>query len=144
MGSIQDKVGRIAEKDVEKLFSSHGYWALLVQKGPNGQPFDLIAIKEKENKVYKWFVDVKHLRGKVASFTFDRIEANQLTSMKYARSFAGIKDNLGFVITPDLGESRYLYLPYDKLIEMKEKGLKSVKIADLENFEELLYAYNNK
>ena len=139
MGNIQDKVGRQAEKETEKLLKKYGYWALLVQKGPNGQPFDVVACKEKENgEKITWFVDVKHLKEKEVSFPFDRVESNQETSMKYARKFAGIKEYLGFVIVLERAENRFLFLDYDKFIRLKEKGLKSVKIDELVNYEDLL------
>ena len=133
MNNKRNILGNKAEEETTKLLTSYGYWAFNIPKGVKGQPFDIIACKENVN----WFVDVKHLENNKLSFDFNRIEPNQLTSMNYAKNFSNIK-NLGFVIRVDRDCCGFLFLHYDELINMQEKGLKSVKIADLKNFEELI------
>lgn len=138
MGIKQNIVGRKAEKDVEELFNKHGYWALNIPKSISGQPFDFVACKGVifEPYVDAWFIDVKHIEDKI-SFDFNRIEPNQRTAMKFARNFSKLR-KLGFVILTEREPSRFFYLTYDKLLELEEKGFKSVKISELEDFEELI------
>lgn len=139
MGSKQNLLGRKSEREMEDFFASHGYWALNIPRGPNGQPFDFVACKggDSENLIKGWFLDVKHIEKEKASFDFNRIEPNQRTSMRYARMFARLP-NLGFIIRTERDPQSFLYLSYDKLIELEEKGLKSVKINELERFENLI------
>lgn len=133
MGIKQNVEGRKAENEVANLLTSYRYWGLPVQKGPNGQPFDIVACRDN----IPWFLDVKHLESNKNVFNFDRIEPNQKTSMKYAKNFAGNK-NLGFVIVLDRESFKYLFLHYDKFVELEQKGYKSVKLTDLENFEDII------
>lgn len=133
MGKKQNILGNKTEVEIAEFLRGKGYWALIVQKGPNGQPFDIIAGREDVT----WYIDAKHLEGDKVSFSFDRIEPNQRTSMGYARNFALIK-RLGFVIKWERDNSRLFYLSYDKLIELEKKGFKSVKINDLEDYGEML------
>lgn len=139
MKSKQMIVGNNTEAFVAKLFQENKYWAYILPKKIGGQPFDVIACK---NDVI-WFVDAKHLEAEEASFSFERIEPNQRTSMRYARNFAGI-NNLGFVIRWDRDDSRVFFLSYDKLVELEQNGVKSVKIESLENFMEVINENNNK
>ena len=138
MGIKQNIVGREAEKKVEELFNKNGYWALNIPKSISGQPFDFVACKGSifEPLVDAWFIDVKHIEDKI-SFDFKRIEPNQRTSMKFARAHSRLK-KLGFVILTEREPSRFFYLTYDKLLKLEKEGLKSVKIYELENFEELI------
>lgn len=130
----QNIVGKQAEFNVASLFKKNKYWALNIPKTVAGQPFDIIACKED----IAWLVDVKHLEANKASFAFERIEPNQRTSMSYAKVLAKMK-NLGFVIEWERDVSRHFFLSYDKLIEMEENGLKSVRIEELEVFDDLLW-----
>ena len=70
MPSIQNIVGNETEKQVAELFHKNEYWAFVIPKKIGGQPFDIIASREKDT----WFVDAKHLEASKASFPFDRIE----------------------------------------------------------------------
>lgn len=144
--SKQLDFGNESEKIVALFYKRKGYWAYILPKKVNGQPVDIIAMKENIN----WFVDAKHLIAEKKSFPFSRIEPNQKDSMQYAKNFAKIK-NIGFVIVVGLeqleridlkaienGLINAFFLPYDKLIELEEKGFKSVKIEELESFQEVL------
>lgn len=131
--SKQLDVGNEVEIEVGKIFKNNGYWAKIFPKKVSGQPVDIIAIKNKIN----WLVDAKHLREESKSFPFSRIEANQKDALRYAKEFAHI-ENLGFVICCGEDLTRGFFLSYDKLVELEEKGFKSVKISELEDFQEVL------
>ena len=121
--SIQNIVGNETEKQVAELFHKNEYWAFVIPKKIGGQPFDIIASREKDT----WFVDAKHLEASKASFPFDRIEANQITSMNYAYKFANITENLGFAIKWDRTDTIYFF-SYKYFCELKSQGKKSVKM----------------
>ena len=133
MKSKQLTVGNETEKQVvEKIFRKYGYFGIIIPKSPQGQPVDIIAAKGIDKKFTDtWLVDAKHVSESCCSFPFDRIEPNQIMSLYYAKEFAKIK-NLGFAISFDRDDVGVLFLPYDKFIEMKERGLKSVNMSELE------------
>lgn len=129
MISKQLIVGNSTEERIAQFFSQKKYWAYILPKKLGGQPFDVIACRGNNT----WFIDAKHLEANKASFSFERIEPNQRTSMKFAKIYADIK-NLGFIIEWDRCPENLFYLSYDKLIEIEQNGAKSVKIEALEVF----------
>lgn len=129
----QLNVGNESEIEIGKFFKSKGYWAYITPKKFSGQPVDIIAAKENEI----WLVDAKHLRKEDKSFPFSRIEPNQRFTMDYARKLAKIK-NLGFCICSEICQEKIFYLSYDKLIELEEKGRKSAKLEEMEDFKCIL------
>lgn len=134
----QNKLGSSTEEEIAEWFKAHQFVAFVVPKSRNGQPFDIIAVKQvSDEKVIFFGVDAKHLELSKKSFTFDRIEPNQKTSMRFARLLGGIK-NLGFVIKSEIDPSRLLFLPYDRFVEEEINGAKSVKLESLEDMEEVL------
>ena len=133
MGSIQNLQGRTTEEYIADCLFHKGYWVYVLPKKIGGQPFDIIALKD--NKIL--CVDAKHLEASKKSFTFDRIEPNQRTSMWMARNHANIKE-LGFVIQAEIDLSRLFYLSYDKLLEEEQNGAKSVKLEALIDLTEIL------
>lgn len=134
MGMKENVLGKRAEKNVEQFFKSKRYWAFLIPKGVNGQPFDLIARKKDD----VWFVDVKHVEEDKASFVFERIEPNQITSMRYAQKIAQIEKNLGFIIVWERDTDKLFFIEWSDIDEMMKKGIKSKKINELKELEELL------
>lgn len=135
----QRDVGDAAEELVAQWFKSKGFWAFVVPKKTNGQPCDIIAGKGVEHKDAVFFVDAKHLRIEDKSFTFGRVEANQMTAMRLME-LKGLKKK-GFVIISEIDPSRALFLSYDRFIEETQKGSKSVKLESLEDMEEIICKY---
>lgn len=136
--SIQNIVGDSTEQFIANFLRENGYWAYILPKKVGGQPFDIIACRY--NNI--WFVDAKHLEKEKASFTFDRIEPNQKTSMLYAQQFAHIS-NMGFIIYWERNIEKLYFLSYNNLCDMLKNGKKSVKIEELEDFKELLKNEND-
>ena len=130
----QKKLGNATEKNITDIFKKNKYWSLIIPPSPAGQPFDIIARKNN----FTWFVDAKHLEESKASFSFDRIEPNQITSMNYAYLISNIKDRMGFIIEWERDLSRHFYLSWDKYLSMSQKGSKSIPIEELEVLEELI------
>lgn len=78
MTNNNKKIGNTKEKIVANEFKRLGYWCHIFAQTKQGQPFDLIAIKN--NQVLMG--DVKScLKGR---FDFSRIEPNQYTAMELA------------------------------------------------------------
>lgn len=137
--SIQNIVGDSTEQFIANFLRENGYWAYILPKKVGGQPFDIIACRY--NNI--WFVDAKHLEKEKASFSFDRIEPNQKTSMLYAQQFAHIT-NMGFIIYWERTPEKLYFLPYDRVLKSEKEGKKSVKIEDLNEFKAVLkYASDN-
>ena len=134
MGAKENILGKKAEKQVADWFKSKRYWAFLIPKSINGQPFDLIARKKDDI----WFVDVKHLEDNKASFPFERIEPNQITSMKYAQKVAQIYKNLGFIIVWERDTERLFFIEWSEIDELMKNGVKSKKISELKELEKLI------
>lgn len=134
MGKKQNVLGRETEEKVAEFFNSFDYWVYVLPKSINGQPFDIIA--RKKNDV--WFVDAKHVESDKASFSFNRIEPNQITSMKYCNTVANIHDNMGFIIVWDRTPEKYYYFPYGWFAEMQNRGEKSIKIEKLLDLERII------
>lgn len=132
-------IGDLTENDVIEIFKNHNYWVYNFPHKINGQPVDIVAIKGKPDM--SWLVDVKHVREKDVSFTFNRIEANQESSMLYCKNFANLT-NLGFVIKFERTKEFY-YLSFDTYCEFRKKGFKSVNLNDLELFENKLTEEEN-
>lgn len=126
--SVQNIVGNSTELYIANFLRENGYWAYVVPKKVGGQPCDVIACRCDDF----WLIDAKHLEKEKASFTFDRIEPNQKTAMRYAQEFANIS-RVGFVIYWERTERLY-YLPFKSVLENE----KSVKIEDLTEFIEVI------
>lgn len=78
MTNNNKKIGNTKEKIVANELSRLGYWVHIFAQNKQGQPFDIIAMKN--NQVLMG--DVKScLKGR---FDFSRIEPNQFTSMELA------------------------------------------------------------
>nr|DAR59166.1 MAG TPA: recombination protein [Caudoviricetes sp.] len=133
MKSVQNIVGDSTENYTANFLRENGYWAYILPKKVGGQPFDIIACRCDDI----WFLDAKHLEKEKASFSFERIEPNQKTSMSYAQNFAHIT-NMGFVIYWERTPETLYFLPYERVRKMEADGQKSVKIEELNEFKVVL------
>lgn len=129
MISKQNEVGRKSEDFIHDFFRERKYWTFIIPKSVKGQPFDIIARKGDTNNI--WFIDAKHLETDKVSFSFSRIEPNQITSMKYAENICGISKQMGFVIHWERTQCLY-YMDWQKFKLWFSQGKKSVKITELE------------
>lgn len=132
---LQKKLGDATEKFTTKTLRNFGYWVYNMPMKTSGQPFDIIAVKGGKSFLV-WLVDAKHVRDEQVSFTFARIEPNQISSMAYAHNFAKI-ENLGFAIFFDR-DKQLRWLPYLDYVEMEKQGQKSVNMNNLKLFTEVL------
>ena len=130
---LQNKLGNATERNVAKTLRSLGFWNHILMKRQEGQPCDIVGGKGDENgKITMCLIDAKHVEDKV-SFSFDRIEPNQISSLGYARNFAKIQGKnafVGFAIFFDR-DKQLRWLSFDKYEELAKMGAKSVNMADL-------------
>ena len=130
----QIKIGTKSEKDLAKLLRKFGFWNYNMPVKTNGQPCDIVAIREN----VPFLIDSKHT-AKKPSFSFDRIEDNQKAAMDYMINFAHIK-NVGFAIYFERDEDWY-WMPYTQYLTIDKK---SVNISELVRLEDVINENINK
>lgn len=132
---LQIKLGNATEKFIIKTLRNHGYWVYNIPMKATGQPCDIIAVKGG-NAFVVWLIDGKHVRDEQVSFTFARIEPNQISSMSYAHDFAKI-ENIGFCVFFDR-DKQLRWFPFAEYRKLSEAGEKSVNMNNLKLFTEVL------
>lgn len=139
MEKKQIELGDETELAVSLLFKENGFWCHILSKKLGGQPVDIVAGKGIPNSTNckLWLVDAKHLEEDKKSFPFSRIEPNQKTTLFYAKNYCNIQ-TLGFVICVGDDLTKFYFLSYEKYKTLEEEGKKSVKIKDLQDFQEVL------
>ena len=116
-------IGNDTEKMLLELLQDKGYWCHLFAYNKNGQPCDIIAIKDNE----AWLIDAKHCEGK--RFNFNRIEPNQRNCFKYAKSCGNNKT--GFAIYFE-ETNKWRWLSYNDLEAYMRFNMKSVNESECE------------
>ena len=76
MKVINKKLGNNFEKELSEILYNAGYWVHLLNQNKNGQPADLIAVKNKK----AYLIDAKVCS--LEKFAFKRVEENQRLSMQ--------------------------------------------------------------
>lgn len=71
------KIGNEYETKFAEYIQGKGFWCTILPYGKNGQPCDIIAVKNNRTT----FVDVKHCCED--RFSFSKIQPNQLTCFEY-------------------------------------------------------------
>lgn len=107
--------GTAFEQEFAKRLAGHGFWVHRMQDNQNGQPFDLIAAKNKRTYIF----DCKDCQS--GEFRLSRIEENQEQAMKLW-SDTGNGEGM---FTLRFSGSIYL-VPYHMLMALKENGTKSI------------------
>ena len=75
MKVINKKLGNDFEKELSEILYDAGYWVHLLNQNKNGQPADIIAVKN----IKSYLIDAKVCSYEV--FPFRRIEDNQRLAM---------------------------------------------------------------
>ena len=76
MKVINKKLGNDFEKELSEILYNAGYWVHLLNQNKNGQPADIIAVKNKK----AYLIDAKVCS--LEKFAFKRVEENQHLSMQ--------------------------------------------------------------
>ena len=119
----QKKIGNDTEKKALEILSGLGYWCHLFSYNSNGQPCDVVAIKNDR----AFLIDVKHCGEK--RFDFKNIQPNQRTCFEYAEQCGNT--GCGFLIYFE-GYGVWRWLSYESLRELDSRGFKSAGISDCE------------
>lgn len=120
---LNKKLGSFYERQFMKLLAENGYWCHLFMAAFNGQPCDIIAIK---NNV-PYLIDVKHVRGDY--FSHERIEDNQELCFRMALKRGNT--NCGFALYFD-SDKQFRYLAFDR-------DFKSAKRDELPLLKEVMF-----
>lgn len=120
---VNKKIGNEYENLFLEKLQSCGWWCHLFAYNKNGQPCDVIAVKDN----IAYFIDVKHCEEK--RFNFSNIQPNQLTCFEYAKKCGNV--HTGFAIYSTVYQ-KWLWLPYWLVKEAKEKSISLVNLLDIE------------
>lgn len=104
--------GSAFEKELAQILSAYGYWVHLMAQNVNGQPFDLLAAKNR--RVYP--IDCKVCSNNV--FLFSRVEENQRLSMEKWKHDYGLTG--WFALQFSHGE--IAFLSYDMIVHRSKSG----------------------
>lgn len=124
------KIGNDTEKKALELLSDLGYRCHLFSYNSNGQPCDVVAMKNDR----AFLIDVKHCSEN--RFEFKNIQPNQRTCFEYAEQCGNTK--CGFMIFFER-YNVWRWLSYERLCKFDSYDFKSVRIQDCE---ELPYETN--
>ena len=117
------KSGTAFENDFRRLLRKNGFWSHKLVENENGEPFDIIAIKNKCDDAF----DCKDCSS--ARFALSRVEDNQITGMQSIRD-AGAETF--FVFRFD--QSEYI-VSSDHLFYLIRDGKKSIKVTECSTLE---------
>lgn len=117
----QKKIGNDTESKCLQMLQDNGYWCHLFAYNKNGQPCDIVAIKNNTALL----IDVKHCSEE--RFEFKNIQPNQLSCFEYAQSCGN--NYVGFMIYFEK-EKTWKWLPYSAVKAFLKNGIKSVKIYE--------------
>ena len=115
MGSNKSAGSRF-EKEFAGILADHWFWVHLFQDNKNGQPCDVIAVKNGR----AYLIDCKDCQSEI--FPLSRIEENQINAM-ILFSMMGNAPGMFAIRFPDC---QIYLLPYTKLQELQEAGFKRI------------------
>lgn len=114
--------GTAFEKEFAERLAEHGFWAHLLKDNHNGQPFDVIAAKDKRTYVF----DCKDCKNGI--FVLTRIEENQKSAMQLWRE-CGNREGM-FVLQLPSGIRMLPYKTAMKLIEIGFRRLSGHRLQE--------------
>lgn len=122
--------GTAFEREFAQIFADRGFWVHCLRDNTNGQPFDLVAVRN--NTAYAF--DCKECRGNV--FRLSRLEENQDNAMAL---WAETGNQFSFFAIR-FGERIYL-VPHRMLVILKEHGTKQLKETDAARYGQELFQW---
>lgn len=119
------KLGSDFERDVAKKLFDKGWWVHNFAQGPDGQPADLIAVKDD----YAMLIDCKVISSG-DYFDLSRIEPNQLSVAKMYEErtwfkyvfVIGHQDHL-YIALADSAFTNWRAMEFDEFLENLEKRI---------------------
>lgn len=122
--------GTAFEKEIARIFAEKGFWVHCLKDNANGQPFDLIAVRNDTAYAF----DCKECQGSV--FRLSRIEENQDNAMILWTetgnrfSFFAIRLN-----------GKIYLIPHRMLMILKGNGVKQLKETKAAKYGQELYRW---
>ena len=117
------QAGNKFEKDFCEQLASDGYWAHFMGGSKNGQPADIIAVRNE----HAYLIDAKDCQND--RFVFSRIENNQDMAMRYWEMCG---NNQGLFA---LNTSKGVYmLRYGAVQVLEIAGIKSLNMQAIEQY----------
>ncbi len=129
MANVNKIIGNEYEKKFTEYLQRNGYWCHIFSYNTNGQPCDVVAIKNDA----AYLIDVKHCEEN--RFYFKNIQPNQITCFEYNLQ-CGNK-NTGFAIWFE-NLRRWYILPYLRLKQCMAKEMVSIHWVNLDELNEVL------
>lgn len=115
------KDGSAFEREFAEKLSANGYWVHLLRDNQNGQPFDLIAVRD--GKAYA--IDCKDCTSE--KFPLSRIEENQKTAMGLWME-CGNNEPMFALRFPS---QKIRLLKYSDAMDLEEIGIKALSGGNL-------------
>lgn len=104
------------ERIFARMLAMEGFWVHVFQDNRNGQPFDVIAVKNGKAFVF----DCKACTGK--TFRLSRMEANQISAMKRWEECGNLEG--AFAVRYATGN--IYILPFQELMSLRSRKIKSL------------------
>lgn len=108
--------GTAFEKEFAELLAEKGFWVHRLQDNQNGQPFDIIAVKN--GRAYAF--DCKDCAGR--SFPLSRVEENQRMAME---RWEECGNGIGYFVVHFVASGTYI-LPFGEIAYHMERGFRTL------------------
>jgi Holliday junction resolvase len=125
------RTGNKFEREFADYLKSQGYWVHLLTPNQNGQPADLIAMKDGISHL----IDCKVCAN--GNFKLSRIEDNQWTAMGQFEKHSGKYGRSHFALKIKNGE--VYIISYSRMVDFKKNNIKSLGLSDIPIMGTLLY-----
>ena len=120
---INKKLGNKFEKELSEILYNAGYWVHLLNQNKNGQPADIIAVKNKKADL----IDAKVCS--LEKFAFKRVEENQRLSMQM---FIECGNTTPYIALKARNE--IYMLSYKTIRDLIKQGKKQLNFAEINKY----------
>ena len=118
---MNKNIGNEYENKLLDLLQKHGWWCHRFAYKPEGQPCDVIALKDNNYLL----IDVKHCSK--TRFPFADIRSNQKTCFKLAKQKGNTNNGFAIYFEP---VKEWRWFDYEELEKMERNERKSVNYTD--------------
>ena len=120
---INKKIGNDFEQELCEILADVGYWVHNFANRKNGQPADIIAVKDGG----AYLIDAKVCSYEV--FPFKRIEENQSLAMKYWIECGNLTPQFALKCRNEI----YM-VSYSTIKDLQKKGKKQLNLEDMNKY----------
>ena len=123
MKVINKKIGNDFEKELSEILYDAGYWVHLLNQNKNGQPADIIAVKNHR----AFLIDAKVCTYEL--FPFKRIEDNQQLAMDMWIECGNSTPYFALK-----ARNEVYIVAYETIKDLKKKGKKQLNLEDMNKY----------